>query len=298
MKNLIFITNSNSELGKQIAEKAGLQVGLVDILRSADGEVLIRLKESVDGKSVCVLGSSFPPAENLLELLILINTLKTNGAKKVTAIIPYYGYAKADRTDRPGWSVTARLVAQFIETAGADEFVGVTLHSEKVEDFFEIPVRHLDAISLLADYFKNFDRKNLAIASPDLGGVKRAEKFAGVLGISEVLTIEKKRPTEKTVIASKIRGNPKGKNIIIVDDMIQSGNTIIEAVKALKAEGALDVYVAVSHLVYTGGSTDRLGELEIKEIITTDTVPPSDNLPPKFKIISVAELIGNYLVQI
>jgi len=297
MKKLIFITNNSLKLGKQVAQKANLLIGRANILKSAEGEILVRLKESVRGKEVYVLGSTFPPAENLLEFLILINTLKINKPKKIIAIVSYYGYAKADRTDRPGWSVTARLAAQFIETAGANEFIGITLHSERIEKFFKIPTHHLDAISLLAGYFKSFNKKDLAIASPDFGGIKRAKNFAKILGINNIVVVEKKRPTEKVAVISKITGDFKNKNIILVDDMIQSGNTIIENVKILKAQGAKKIYVTAAHITYSGNPIEKLKKANIKEIIITDTIAPPNNLPKKFKIISTAKLISDYLIN-
>lgn len=297
MNRILFATNASLALGTHIAERVGVPIGKADITRSADGEVLVRLKESVAGKDVYVIGSSHPPAEHLLELLILINTIKIHGAKNITAIVPYYGYAKADRTDRPGWSVTARLVAQCIEAAGADAFVGVTLHSERIQSFFKIPTHHLDAVPLLASHFRGIDTRNVAVASPDLGGVKRAKEFAKILGVSDVITIVKERPTEETAVVVKIIGEPKDKSIILVDDMIQSGNTIVEAVKALKMQGAGDIRIAVAHLVTSGHAIEKLETIGIKEIVVTDTVPLPDTMPSECTIISVTELIGNHLAR-
>jgi len=299
MKKLIFYTNSNIALAKKIANKSGLQIGKADIKKFADGEISVLIKEKVKNKEIYVLASSFPPADNLLELLILIHTLKVNGAKKIKLIIPYFGYAKADHIDPPGASLAAKLMVKLIEQAGVDKIIAIDLHSKRVEKFFKKPLIHLSAIPILAEYFKKKRIKNLAIVSPDLGGVKRAEKFAKILKIDKIITIKKYRPSFDRVKIEKILGEVNKKNIIIVDDMIQSGKTIIKAVEALKKGGVKDIYVAVSHLVFSGPSVSLLAKNKnIKEIIFTDTISPTSKLPLKFKNLSILNLITSTIEKL
>ncbi len=292
MKKLIFATQSNKKLARKIAKEKKFVLGKVKIGRFADGEISVFLKEKVKRKKVYVLGSTFPPAENALELLILINTLKENGAKKIIVIIPYFGYAKADHIDPPGSALTAKLMAQAIELAGADEVRVVNLHSKQGEKFFKVRLKHLSVMPLLADYFKKKKIKNLAIASPDLGGVKRAKEFAKELKNKDLIKIKKYRSAPDKAKVSEVVGEVKGKNVVIVDDMIQSGGTIIKAVRALKKQGAKDIYVAVAHLVFTGPSVALLNkEKNIKQVVLTNTISPTIKLPQKFKKVLIDDLI-------
>ena len=295
-KKTIFSTNSNSRLAKTIANKTGLLLGKCEIKKFADKEISVRIKERVKGKSVYVLGSSFPPADNLVELLILVHTLKVNGVKKINLVMPYFAYAKADHVDLPGTSVTAKLMAEAIELAGADKVITIDLHSKRVEKFFKKPLKNLSAITILANYFNKKRINNLAVASPDLGGVGRAKQFAKVLGINKIITIEKRRSSFGKIKVIRVLGEVKGKNVIIVDDMIQSGATIIKAVRALKKQGAKNIYVAVTHLVSSGPSIPLLvKERAIKQIVVTDTIPAKTKLPSKFKRLSVTGLLSEVI---
>lgn len=297
MKKLIFSTNSNIALAKKVANISNLKIGKADIKKFADQEILVLIKEKVKNKEVYVLGSSFPPADNLLELLVLVHTLKVNGAKKIKLIIPYFAYAKADHIDPPG-SLVAKLMVKLIEEAGATQIIAIDLHSLLVEKFFKKPLMHISAIPLLADYFKKQKIENLVIASPDLGGVKRAKKFAKILNINQIITIEKHRPTFDQVQVKQVLGDVKNKNVIIVDDMIQSGNTIIKAAQALKKKGANDIYVAATHLVFTGPSVTFLRKNKsIKQVVFTDSISPKSKLPLKFKKLSIANLISSILIS-
>jgi len=296
MKKLIFYTNSNIVLAKKVANISGLQIGRADIKKFADGEISVLIKEKIKNKEIYVLGSNFPPADNLLELLILIHTLKVNGAKKIKLIIPYFGYAKADHIDPPGSTLAAKLMVKLIEQTGVDEIIAIDLHSLLVEKFFKKSLLHLSAIPILADYFKKKRIKNLAIASPDFGGIKRASEFAKILKINQIITIKKYRPAFDQVKVQQILGEVKGKNIIIIDDMIQSGKTIIKAVQALKKKGAKDIYVAVSHLVFSGPSIPLLiKNKSIKQVVFTDSILPKSKLPLKFKKLTITNLISSII---
>jgi len=292
MKKLIFTTNSNPGLAKSITNLSNLSLGKCEVKKFVDKEISVYVKEKVKGKSVYVLGSSFPPADNLIELLILIHTLKVSGAKKVTLIIPYFAYAKSDH---PSTSLSAKLMAEAIELAGANKIIAINLHSKEVEKFFKKPLKNLSVMHLLAQYFAKKNINNLAVASPDFGGVERAKEFAKALNIPDVITIKKQYSKLGKAKVVKISGEVKGKNIIIVDDMIQSGTTILKATEALKNRGAKNIYVAVAHLVSIGPSVPLLAkERGIKEVVITNTIP-NNNLPANFKILSVASLISELI---
>ncbi len=294
IKKLLFYTHSNIKLAKKVAKLSNLQIGKAIIKKFADGEISILIKEKIKNKEIYILGSTFPPTNNLVELLILIHTIKVNGAKKINLIIPYFGYAKADHIDPPGSTLAAKLMVKLIEQAGTDKIIALDLHSPLVEKFFKKPLIHLSAIELLANYFKKQKIKNLAVASPDLGGIKRATKFAKILKIKQIISIKKYRPSFDRVKIKQISGNINDKNVIIVDDMIQSGKTIIKATQALKRKGAKNIYVAISHLIFTGPSIDLLKKNKnIKQIIFTDSSSPKSKLVSKFKQLSIANLLSS-----
>ncbi|MFC1623430.1 ribose-phosphate diphosphokinase [Patescibacteria group bacterium] len=294
MKKLLFNTNSNPDLARTLTRRTELTIGNCEIKKFADQEVSVYLKEDVTNQSVCVLGSTFPPADNILELLILIHTLKANRVKEIDLIIPYFAYAKADKVKPRGASMTAQLMTQAIELAGADKITAINLHSKLTEEFFTKPLEHLSATPLLAEYFKKSKFEKIAVASPDLGGVSRAQHFAKELGINEIIRIEKHRPAFDELEITQISGEVKGKNIVIVDDMTQSGGTLIKAAQALKKQGAKKIYVAITHLVSTGPCVSALEhERSIKKVITTDTIPSQKRLSSKFEILPIASLLSN-----
>lgn len=291
--SLLFSTNTNPGLAKKIANKTKLRLGKANVGRFADQEISVLLKENVKGKEVFALGSSFPPGDNLLELLILIHTLKVNGAKKVIAIVPYFGYSKADHINPPGATLSAKLMAETIQLAGADRIISINLHSKLSERFFKIPLLHLDAIPILAEHFATMEIKDPVVISPDSGGITRARKFAKIINVRQVIAIKKCRPRFDQVKVLKVMGNVKNKNVVIVDDLIQSGGTLIKAAQALKKEGAQDIYVAAVHLVSTGPCVELLSQSkEIKQVIVTDTMPYPKKLPVKFHMVSVDKLIA------
>ncbi len=294
MKQTIFATNTNRDLAKSLTKISGWKMGKCLVGRYADGEVRVELEEAVDGQRVYVLGSTFPPAENFIELLLLIHTLKVNKAKKVTVVIPYLGYAKSDQITEQSNSLSAKLAVQLIEEVGVDELIAVDLHSKAVEKFFTIPLKSLSAVPLLADRLKNLKIDNLAIVSPDLGGVVKARRFAKLAGTNLMVVIEKHRPQVDQAEVVRITGNVKGKNAVIVDDLIQTGNTLIKAAECLKNHGADEIYVCVTHLVPTAGAVEKLTKnSDIKMVMVTDTIPlPKDSLSEKFEIVSVVDLIA------
>ena len=298
MKYFLFSTKSNPGLAMKLIEKAPcLAGGKCLISHYKDGEILVHIDENIKGRKVFVLGSTFPPAENTLELIILINTLKENGAKEIIVLMPYFGYGKQDKMKYSGDAMSAKLMANIIDLAGADKIIALDLHSEMAGSYFK-KLKHLSVVDALAAYFKNIGLKKTVIISPDKGGIERAKRFASCLKIKKIVVIEKYRPKVDENKVIKIKGRVKGRNIIIVDDMTQTGGTLIESAKALKKEGAGDIYIALTHLVPTGPAIKNLEkDRNIKKIVVTDSIklPPGLYKSKKFEIISCVDIFANNL---
>ena len=298
MKYFLFSTKSNPGLAMKLIKKAPcLAEGKCLISHYKDGEILVHIDEDIKGKKVFVLGSTFPPAENMLELIILINTLKENGAKKIIVLMPYFGYGKQDKMKYSGDAMSAKLMANIIDLAGAGEIIALDMHSEMAGSYFK-KLKHISAVDALAAYFKNIGLKKVVIISPDKGGIEKAKRFAGGLEIKKIVVIEKYRPKVDENKVTKIKGRVKGRNIIIVDDMTQTGGTLIESAKALKKEGAGDIFIALTHLVPTGPAIKNLEkERNIKKIVVTNSIklPVSIYKSKKFEIISCVEVFANNL---
>ena len=285
-------------MAKELIKKAPcLAGGKCLISHYKDGEILVHIDENIKGRKVFVLGSTFPPAENTLELIILINTLKENGAKKIIVLMPYFGYGKQDKMKYSGDAMSVKLMANIIDLVGADKIIALDLHSEMAGSYFK-KLKHLSAVDTLAAYFKNIGLKKTVIISPDKGGIERAKRFASCLKIKKIVVIEKYRPKVDENKVIKIKGRVKGRNIIIVDDMTQTGGTLIESAKALKKEGAGDIYIALTHLVPTGPAIKNLEkDRNIKKIVVTDSIklPPGLYKSKKFEIISCVDIFANNL---
>ncbi|NMB48513.1 ribose-phosphate pyrophosphokinase [Candidatus Kuenenbacteria bacterium] len=301
MANFLFSTHSNEELAGEILRNQSrgrgtrLKKGKCIISHYKDGEILVHIDEKVKGKKVYVLGSTFPPAENMLELIILINALKANGAGKIIALIPYFGYGKQDRIKYSGDAMSAKLMVRIIEDAGASEIVALDLHSQQVAEYFRVPITELQARAILAEAIKKLKLKNLVVLAPDLGADERSKKFADELGIKNLANVEKHRPKVDEAKITKFTGEVKNKNVVIVDDLSQTGGTLIAVAKFLKAKGAKDIYVALTHLVATGPVVANLRqEKNIKKIFTTNSIVRASDFKKdkKFVVLSVAELFG------
>lgn len=296
---MIFYINNTRQLALSVAKKTGISLGKFSVSRFKDGEIFVQLKEDVKGKDVCVLGSGNPPADNMLELLVLISTLKENGASKVNVIMPYFAYAKSDRITPEGSSLNAKLMANLIKTAGADSVIAVNIHSKTAESFFTVPLAHLSVMPLLAEEFKELKERDLKVISPDLGGVERVKEFARALGVSDMVIIKKTRPAPDKVKVLEVSGDVKNKNVVIVDDMIQSGGTMLKAIDVLKKRGAKDIYIAVAHFLFSGPALELIAKnKDIKKVIITNTIFPSKKLPQKFKIVKVDSLIARAILPL
>lgn len=299
---MIFYINNSRQLALSIAKKTGLRLGKFFVSKFKDGEIFAQLKEDVRGKEVYILGSGNPPADNMLGLLILTNTLKENGVRKVNLIMPYFAYAKSDRVAPNGFSLNAKLMANLIKTAGADKVISINIHSKLAENFFTIPLTRLSAMPLLAGEFKKLKVKDLKVVSPDIGGTERAKDFARALGISDIVVIKKTRPAPDKVKVLEVGGDVKNKNIVIVDDMIQSGGTILKAVEILKKHGAKDIYIAVAHFLFSGPALPLISKNKsIKKVFITNTVTWRSHrqvkkLPEKFKVVRIDNLISDAIL--
>ncbi|KXU40893.1 MAG: ribose-phosphate pyrophosphokinase [Coprobacillus cateniformis] len=301
MKNniTIFALSSNQDLANSIADILGTKVGKCDVHHFADGEILVEIGESVRGKDVFIVQStSNPVTENLMEVLVLADALKRASAKEITAVIPYFGYARQDRKAKPRQPITSRLVADLLTVAGVNRVVTVDLHARQIQGFFDIPVDEMEALPLICKYFKNKNIDDLCIVSPDHGGATRARKMSEALDCP-IAIIDKRRPKPNVAEVMGIIGDVAGKNCILVDDMIDTAGTIVAGASVLKEKGAKDVYIACTHGVLSGPAIDRLKACVAKEIVVTDTI----NIPESKKFdrlveISVAELLAHTIESI
>ncbi|MEK7670160.1 MAG: ribose-phosphate pyrophosphokinase, partial [Bacteroidota bacterium] len=239
----IFSGRGNRPLAERISKEAGLPLGHLDIQNFSDGEIWVKYSDNIRGDDVFIIQSTQPPADNQMELLILIDAAIRASAKRVTAVIPYFGYARQDRKDQPRVSITAKLVANLIAETGADRVITMDLHAPQIQGFFDIPLDHLYSSAVLVDYFRKKKIPKLAVASPDVGGIKMARSYAKRLE-ADLILIDKRRPKANEAEVLNIIGNVEGKNILIVDDLIDTAGTFVNAVKALKAGGAKEVYGA------------------------------------------------------
>ncbi|MFC1691193.1 ribose-phosphate diphosphokinase [Nanoarchaeota archaeon] len=291
--------SANEELAKDVASSLKTKLIKTKIAKFKDGEIYVRIEETVRGQHVFVVQPVSPKVnDHLMELLITIDALKRASAEKITAVVPYYPYARQDRKTKSREPITAKLVANLITKAGADRVLTIDLHSSQIQGFFDIPADNLTATGLFAEYFKKKKLKDFTVVSPDVGGTKRARKLANLLGCP-IAIIDKRRDKPNEVAKMNIVGDVKGKNAIILDDIIDTGGTITLASEVLKKEGAKDVYLAVTHGLFSDPAQQRLQKSIAKEIVITNTIPlPKNKKIPKIKIISVANLIAQAIKNI
>lgn len=273
MPNLKIFSGTNSQvLAKNIAQKLNLDLGDCDIKTFSDGEIWMRYNENIRGSDVFIIQSTNSPASNLLELLIMLDAAKRSSAYRVTAVIPYFGYARQDRKDQPRVSITAKLIANLLEKAGADRIITMDLHAAQIQGFFDIPVDHLYGSAVFLKYFMELYIPNLAIASPDVGGIKMARAYAKRLH-ADLIVIDKRRPKPDVAEVMNIIGEVNGKNVLIVDDLIDTAGTFVNAVRALKDKGANEVYGACTHPVLSGEAINRINNVPLEKLFLSDTVP-------------------------
>ncbi len=286
----VFAGRSNRPLAESIAAELGEPLGKCEIKTFSDGEIWVKYSDNIRGSDVFIVQSTNPPAENLLELLIMIDAAKRASARKIAAVIPYFGYARQDRKDQPRVSITAKLVANLITVAGADRAITMDLHAPQIQGFFDIPVDHLYSSAILVSRFRKHKVTDLAVASPDTGGIKMARAYAKRLE-ADLIVIDKRRPRQNEAEIMNIIGEVRGKNILIVDDLVDTAGTLCNAVTALQQAGARDVYAACTHAVLSGSAVDRINRSGLKKILVTDSLPPQAN-SPKIEVESVAKIFA------
>ncbi len=295
----VFSGSSNRTLAEQIAEYIGLSLGKAKLGRFSDWETSISIQESVRGQDIFIIQSlSAPINENIIELLILIDALKRASSRSVNAVIPYYGYARQDRKTKARDPITAKLIADLLTAAGANRVVAMDLHAGQIQGFFNIPFDHLTSIPILANYFKEQQISPGVVISPDLGGVTRARQLADFLDMP-IAVVDKRGATPDEAEVYNIIGDVKGKSAIMVDDMIDTAETIILGAQALLNDGAHEVYACCTHPVLSGSSVEKLKTSVIKEVVATNTIQlPPEKTIDKLKILSVANLMGEAIIRI
>ncbi|WP_019413357.1 ribose-phosphate diphosphokinase [Paenisporosarcina sp. TG20] len=297
----IFSLNSNESLAKELAEEVGISLGKISVTRFSDGEIRINIEESIRGCDVFIIQSTSAPVnENLMELLIMVDAVKRASARTVNVVIPYYGYARQDRKARAREPITAKLIANLLETAGATRAILLDLHAPQIQGFFDILIDHLMAVPILSDYFlqKNIDPADIVIVSPDHGGVTRARKMAERLKGS-IAIIDKRRPRANVSEVMNIVGNVEGKVAIIIDDIIDTAGTITIAASALMESGAKEVYACCTHPVLSGPAIERINNSVIKELVITNSIElPEEKHIAKITQLTVAPLLADAIVRI
>lgn len=301
MKNKItvFSLSSSKKLAQDIASILGTKVGNCKVHHFADGEILCEIGESVRGKDVFIVQStSNPVTENLMEILVLTDALKRASAREITAVIPYFGYARQDRKAKPRQPITSKLVADLLTTAGVNRVVTVDLHAAQIQGFFDIPVDEMQALPLLIKYFRKKKVQDLCVVSPDHGGATRARKMSEAFDCP-IAIIDKRRPKPNVAEVMGIIGNVEGKNCILIDDMIDTAGTITAGVDMLKQKGAKDVYIACTHGVLSGPAIERLSTCAAKEVVITNTIEiPQEKKFDKLVSVSVAGLLAHTIENI
>lgn len=288
----IFSGNANLPLAQKIAEHLNMELGKLHVERFADGEVDVQILESVRAHDCYIIQPTCPPVnENLMELLIMIDAFKRASAGKITAVIPYFGYARADRKSSPRVPITAKLASNLITEAGADRIMAIDLHAGQIQGFFDIPVDHLRARKVFLDYFQNFKREDLVVISPDVGGVERARKFAAKMDAGLVI-IDKRRPKPNEAVVYNVIGDVKDKVCIIFDDIVDTAGTLTTVANKIKEQGAREVYAACAHGLLSRNAVERINNSDIKKLIITDSLPVRD-LGPKVETLSVAHILAD-----
>ena len=289
---LLLSGSANRALAEELAQHVGQPLCRVTIKRFADGELFVKIDENVRGRDVYIVQSTNPPAENLMELLLLMDAAKRASAARVTAVIPYFGYARQDRKDQPRVAISAKLIANMISTAGADRVLGLDFHQHQMQGFFDLPVDHLYAAPVFVNHFRQISLHDPVVVAPDVGSAKMARGFAKRLNASLAI-IDKRRPSANIAEVVNVVGDVEGKDCVIPDDMIDTGGTMTEAIIALKRLGARDVYCCASHALFSGPAVERFMNSPVKEVVVTNSIAlPPERKFDRLKVLSVAGLLA------
>jgi len=285
----VFSGSSNKPLAEKIAVILSKPLGQVELKRFSDGEIWVKYQENIRGLDIFIIQPTIPPAENILELLIMIDAAKRASAKRITAVIPYFGYSRQDRKDQPRVSITAKLLANLITVAGADRIITMDLHAAQIQGFFDIPFDHLYSSSIFSGMFRNIS-ENLVVVSPDIGGIKMARSYAKRLHCNLVV-IDKRRPKTNLAEVVHIIGSVENKDVLLVDDLIDTGGTIVSALEALKKNGARNIYGSITHPLLSGPALDRINNSAITKLYVTDTIPLRKE-SDKIEVVSAADIFA------
>jgi ribose-phosphate pyrophosphokinase len=297
----ILTGNGNPALAQRVCDYLGLPLGDVTVSRFPDGEINVKINEDVRGRDIFIMQPTCPPVnENLMELLVMVDAARRSSARRITAVIPYYGYARKDRKEEGRVPITAKLIANLLVVAGVDRVLALDLHATQIQGFFDIPVDHLFSFPVLAKYFRDRAIEDLVVASPDVGGIRMARAFAGTLNAGLVV-VDKRRISPEESSVGFIIGEVAGKNVLLVDDMITTGGSLCNAAQALRDAGAKAIYAAAAHAVLCGPAPERLLKSVLSEIVVTDSIPLDEKaraLGDRVRVLSVDQLLGEALRRI
>jgi len=296
----VFTGNSNPELAKKICDYLGIELGKALVSKFSEGEIQVQIEQNIRGNDVFIIQPTCaPPNDTLMELLIMIDAVKRASANRITAVVPYFGYARQDRKDQPRVPISAKLVANLITVAGADRVLTMDLHAGQIQGFFDIPLDHLLAVKTFVEHIKKvIESSNLIMVSPDVGGIKMARAYAKRLGVPLAI-VDKRRISAEKAEVMNVLGEVKGRDVCIIDDIVATAGSIVEAVEALKTRGAREIYAAITHPVLSGPAIERLKKSDIKKFYVTDTIPlPSEKKIDKIEVLSVAPLLGEAIKRI
>ncbi len=291
----IFSGSSNPELTQKIVDALDLPLGNVERKKFSDGEIWIKFKENIRGGDVYIVQSTHPPAENLMELLIMLDAAKRSSARRVTAVIPYFGYARQDRKDQPRVAISAKLVANLITTAGADRVITMDLHAAQIQGFFDIPSDHLYASPIFTHLWSKAS-ENLVVVSPDIGGIKLARSYSKRLG-AKLVVIDKRRPKPNFTEVMHIIGEVEGKDVLIIDDLIDTAGTFVSAIEALKKEGAKRIFGAVTHPLLSGHAIEKIENSDLEKLYVTDSIPIKAGASNKIEVLTASQLLSEAIIR-
>jgi ribose-phosphate pyrophosphokinase len=292
----IFTCTQSTALGKLIADHFGIEIGKVNFSRYSDGEFQPSFEESVRGARIFIVGSTHPSSENLMEMLLMLDAAKRASARHITAVMPYFGWARQDRKDKPRVPIGAKLIAKLLESAGATRIITMDLHADQIQGFFEKPVDHLFASTLFLPYIKSLNLSDLTIASPDMGGSKRAYAYSKFLS-SDVVICFKQRQKANIISHMELIGNVENKNVILVDDMVDTAGTLTKAADLMKERGAISVRAICTHALLSGNAYEKIEASQLEELIVTDSIPPKVS-HPKVKVLSCAPLFAEVMKNV
>ncbi len=291
MPNLkIFSCRGNLPLAEKIAKNLGIPLGKLEIKNFSDGEIWVKFLDNIRGSDVYIIQPTNPPAENIMELLIAIDAARRASANKVNLVIPYFGYARQDRKDQPRVAITAKLIANILAKSGTDRIITMDLHAPQIQGFFDIPFDHIYSSAIMVDHFRKKKIPNLVVVSPDVGGINMARAYAKRLN-AEICLIDKRRPKPNEVEVMNVIGDVKGKNVLIVDDIIDTAGTFTSAIRALKENGAKDIYGACTHAILSGSAYEKIESSSLKKLVVTDSIPLKQK-SNKIEVITITKIFA------